>query len=139
MSKFLAIYKLQGKWYWLLKTLFVLTNDWGFSWSSILLWGFKFMENIQNVTYNQMWVSHHVQDFEKIVLHIQPIKYNGILSFGWWWMRINFYNIGDFFSNFHNSSHQIYQSYEWYMLIHYLQNCWQINMTLPWEFTKLII
>jgi hypothetical protein len=29
------------------------------------------MEKIQNVTYNQMWVSHHVQDFEETIPHIQ--------------------------------------------------------------------
>jgi hypothetical protein len=40
------------------------------------------MENIQNVTYNQMWVSHHVQDFEEMVPHIQLIKYSGMLCFG---------------------------------------------------------
>jgi len=40
------------------------------------------MENIQNVTYNQMWVCHYVQDFEEMVLHIQLIKYTEILCFG---------------------------------------------------------
>jgi hypothetical protein len=122
----------------LLTILFVPTNNWGFSQSTSMLGGFKFMENIPNVTYNQMWVSHHVQDFGKMVIPIQPIKYSVILCFEWWWMSIKFCSIG-VFSNFHNSPHQIYQSYEWYMLIHYLENCWQINMALPWEFTKLII
>jgi hypothetical protein len=82
LSKLLAIDKLLGKWYWLLETLFIPTNNWGFWQSSSMLWSFKFMENIQNVTYNQMRVSHHVQDFEKMVLHIQRIKYSGILCFG---------------------------------------------------------
>ncbi len=46
------------------------------------------------------------------------------------WVSI-FVVLGDFLKTFHNSPHQIYQSYEWHVLIHYLENCWQIDMALP--------